>query len=225
MLYDILRELWKGKSVHKTVSNNFLRGYVLSGRVLDFGGGKKRWSYLRYLKKEGEPQILSADIDAKSGADIVVNLESDNIPAETSSFDMALAFNVLEHIYNSSHLLSEAYRILKPGGMMLGSVPFLLNVHPDPYDFFRYTDMALRRIFTAAGFGKIEIAAAGLGPWTAGFLQIETFLSRFLRPAVYFPAYFLDKIIAKFRPKIAERYPLAYVFKAEKTIDSGGYSV
>ena len=89
------------------------------------------------------------------------------LPFEDDSFDVVVVAEVLEHIRFPEQLLSEAKRVLVPGGTLIGSVPncyrlksrlrFLLGRPPenDPtmLRMFRPTDLT----DTLAGFEQLEI--------------------------------------------------------------------
>lgn len=50
-------------------------------------------------------------------------------PVETLTFqdnffDVCLIFDVLEHLYNPEDGIKELYRVLKPGGKLIGTVPY-----------------------------------------------------------------------------------------------------
>lgn len=83
------------------------------------------------------------------------------LPFRNASCDIIFMSNVLEHISNPILLLQECYRILRPGGLIIGTVPFLLNVHQVPYDFYRYTNFMLEKMFKNSGFSNVEITSLG----------------------------------------------------------------
>jgi len=51
------------------------------------------------------------------------DLNGPNWPFEPASFDVVVAAEVLEHLFNPEQVLEHISRILKPGGMLVGSVP------------------------------------------------------------------------------------------------------
>ena len=75
-----------------------------------------------------------------------------DIPVEDARFDRILFNQVLEHLPEPASALAELHRVLKPGGLIFCSVPLFFAEHQIPYDFYRYTKFALRRLFTEAGF-------------------------------------------------------------------------
>lgn len=67
-------------------------------------------------------------------------------------FDRVICNQVLEHVPEPEKAIAELHRVLKPGGRVFLSAPLFYAEHQKPYDFFRYTQFALRRIFEEVGF-------------------------------------------------------------------------
>jgi len=94
--------------------------------VLDVGCGDK--PYAAWLDRGKVVQHLGIDIYPGPKVDVVITLGSP-WPLETAWFDAILCTQVLEHVENLEYVLSEMHRVLKPGGMLLASVPFAFNEH------------------------------------------------------------------------------------------------
>ena len=75
--------------------------------------------------------------------------------------DSILLTEVLEHCPDPECVLRETARVLKPGGFMFLTVPFIWPIHTVPNDEFRYTPFALRRMLEQAGFQNPVIEATG----------------------------------------------------------------
>ena len=89
--------------------------------------------------------------------DVAANL-NEPLPLPSSSFDVVLLSDVMEHIARPWVLWSEMARVLKPGGRLIGNVPFLYWIHEAPHDYHRYTGFALERYALDNGFEpKIEV--------------------------------------------------------------------
>lgn len=54
-----------------------------------------------------------------------LNLDIEDIPAKSDSYDAIACLEVLEHVYDIDHVLREIRRVLKPTGKILISVPNL----------------------------------------------------------------------------------------------------
>jgi 2-polyprenyl-3-methyl-5-hydroxy-6-metoxy-1,4-benzoquinol methylase len=64
-----------------------------------------------------------------------------------NSIDIVFCMEVLEHVKEPIKACFEIHRILKPGGLIIGSTPFILGIHDAPYDFYRFTSYGLKEIF------------------------------------------------------------------------------
>lgn len=180
----------------------------VSGKVLDLGGSKKS-GYHDLIK--GASSIDVANIDSEYGYDIYLDLEK-KFNIGDSTYDGALAINVLEHVYDYRNFLGESHRILKQGGSLVIGVPFLIQVHPCPNDYWRFTADTLNNILTEAGFNKVEVKTIGIGPFTAS-AQLCYNIMHFsiLRRILYAIAVLLDKLVTK-----SKNYPLGYLVIAQK---------
>jgi SAM-dependent methyltransferase len=87
------------------------------------------------------------------------------IPLPPNSVDTALVTEVLEHCPEPERVLHEINRVLRPGGFLLATVPFLWPLHDVPHDEYRYTPFSLERLCLCTGFQEIELAA--MGGWDA----------------------------------------------------------
>jgi SAM-dependent methyltransferase len=87
---------------------------------------------------------------------------------------------VLEHLEEPEKAVRECFRVLKPGGVALYSVPFIWHLHEEPRDFYRFSKYGLSYLFDKAGFEIVEIKALS-GFWvTFGQLLVYN-LYRFNR--------------------------------------------
>lgn len=190
------------------------RRVKLGGHVLDIGAGD-RPSYWRFIEK---PQRLTTlDIDPLSHPRIVASLEVP-LPLKRECMDAVVALNVFEHVYGGVALASEIYRVLRPGGRIFCSVPFLVPIHADPYDFVRYTGWALHRLLGDAGFSRVTVVAYG-----GYFATLAEHVNRFNRLAIFRAAMVLlcttlDRVLDRGigRHRNAGRFVLGYYAEGVK---------
>lgn len=133
---------------------------VLHGDLLDLGCGNCPY----------EPWYSTlvdsvAAIDPAPGAGGNIRAMADEVPIRSTSMDVVLCTEVLEHVANIEGSMKEIFRVLRPGGHALVTVPFLYPTHEAPYDFQRLTYIGLRGLVTRHGFEVLDSAAQG-GPLT-----------------------------------------------------------
>jgi SAM-dependent methyltransferase len=138
-------------------------GARLDGLVLNVGSGLDVQSFGRRvirLDRYAPRPTVRADLQIA-------------LPFTSAAFDAVVCTEVLEHVVDARFLLSELARVVRPGGRLLVSVPFVFHYHEDPRDVRRYTPAGLRAALQQAGF-DVEVAG-GLGnKLTALFLLVES---------------------------------------------------
>jgi len=122
----------------------------LTGKLLDVGCGSK--PYQSFFKVE---TYIGLDIDNETNrvrgyADIFY--DGGIFPFEENAFDCVICCQVLEHVFNPDDFLREIFRVVKPGGKLLLTVPFVWDEHEKPYDYARYSSFGLRHLLKKQGF-------------------------------------------------------------------------
>lgn len=127
--------------------------------VLDAGAGeapfRELFAVCRYVTSDWAESVHPG----ASSSDVIAPL--DDLPLPSASFDAVLCTQVLEHVPDPFAALAELRRVLRPGGSLLVTVPFVGELHEEPYDFFRYTPHGLRSMLDAAGFESVRVGQLG----------------------------------------------------------------
>jgi SAM-dependent methyltransferase len=79
------------------------------------------------------------------------------LPLAAQSCDTVILLEVLEHIRHPQNALHEIARVLRPGGSLLLSMPFLYPIHDAPHDYQRLTRHGLQRDVMEAGLEVVSI--------------------------------------------------------------------
>lgn len=142
------------------------------GTVLDIGCGfmpyKKLIEANPKVKKYIGMDLEQSDIYGQVKPELKWN--GREIPLENESVDCVMATEFLEHYAEPENVLKEIGRVMKTGGKIFATVPFLWNLHEIPFDEYRYTPYSIERHFKNAGFRDIEIKA--LGGWNLSLAQM-----------------------------------------------------
>ena len=126
-------------------------------RILDVGAGT---GYFRDLFAAGS--YMSVDFNPYPGMDIICDFTI-TWPFKSESVDVVVLGDVLEHVSDGKRLLGRILECLKPDGVLLITVPFMIKIHQAPYDFVRYTHFGLSRMLKTLGF-EVEVFEAVYEP-------------------------------------------------------------
>jgi SAM-dependent methyltransferase len=124
----------------------WLRGQEVGGlRVLDVGCGDDPYGPLL----AGATEVVGFDMPGNPHADLHGSIEA--IPVEDASFDVVLCIQVLEHVPDPAAAVRELRRVVRPGGRVLASTHGVYPFHPNPDDYWRWTQHGLERLFRENG--------------------------------------------------------------------------
>lgn len=112
--------------------------------IYDIGSKDSRGKY-----KFGSPpefaKVICVDIEDGPGVDLVADAQDMHMVV-SESVDFVCLVSVLPHVQNPPKVIEEVFRILKPGGMLYISTPFVYPYHTDPYDFYRFSPGGLKML-------------------------------------------------------------------------------
>lgn len=123
---------------------------VFQGCLLDVGCGRKPYCDLFSVNQYVGLEIDTIDNRTNKLADFFYDGEI--FPFTDQSFDGVVCNQVLEHIFTPDGFLSEIRRVLKPGGKLLLTVPFVWDEHEQPWDYARYSSFGLKSLLEKNGF-------------------------------------------------------------------------
>lgn len=137
----------------------------LSGTVLDLGCGIQPYKEL-ILENSSVSRYIGLDFEISICKEYSMRKpdifwDGVRIPLENNSVDCTIATEVLEHCPNPEIVLKEIYRVLKPGGLLFFTVPFVWPLHLVPYDEYRYTPYSLERHLLNSGFKNLNLQSLG----------------------------------------------------------------
>jgi SAM-dependent methyltransferase len=180
-------------------------------RVLDVGG---RLQPYRPLLEERLAAYAALDI--RSSALVSVVAKGEQIPLASGVFDLVICTQVLEYVFDPSVVVKEIHRVLKPGGVLLLSVPAIFPRDADE-ECWRFEPAALRTLL--AGFSKFEIQPEGSS--IRGFLRtVNVFLVYCAKSMVLKTA--LSYLVAAPLNLLAEA--LESLVRTENTVFTANYS-
>ncbi len=146
------------------IYNRFIKNYQngdANKKILDIGcsSGKalKRFAEFENLELYGV-DIRDEKVDGITFKEC--NIEKDKIPFPDNYFDFVYSKSVLEHVINTDNFISEARRVLKPGGVFIGLTPdwkSCRDIFWDDYTHVKpFTRKGLRDVLLIYNFHQAE---------------------------------------------------------------------
>jgi SAM-dependent methyltransferase len=106
------------------------------GLILDCGAGSRGVYY---------SNVINYEIVNYPSTDVLG--VGENLPFLDNSMDGVISVAVLEHVRDPFKCAKEISRVLKPGGTLYCSVPFLQPYHGYPHHYFNATAQGISRLF------------------------------------------------------------------------------
>ena len=148
-------------------------------RILDVGCGVNK-----------HPGAIGIDVNPRSGADVLCNLDHFPYPFRDNSFDELRAVHVIEHVSDVVRTMEEFHRLVRPGGTVYIATPHYTDFSSfcDPTHRWHLNSFSLRYFGPDnAGFGyyspvrfeETSVRVKLLNLWKG--LGFEFFVNRFPR--------------------------------------------
>lgn len=173
-LYFFIAYILGGRQVN-TTAQKFVNRISVDKVIVNLGSGTKSLGQ----------NVINVDFSPFSIVDVVAKAEE--LPFKDNSVDSIICDNVLEHIKNPEKVVMEMRRVLKHGGTVYIGVPFIIQYHSSPDDFYRWTYEGVRELMSEFEETELKIAC---GPTSA----MTTILSEWLALVLSFNIGFLYNI-------------------------------
>ncbi len=189
--------------IHR-INRELVSSLPYKGRVIDLGCGTA--SYKDDILKIADEYIgvdWKNSMHDQSNVDIFADLIRE-LPFDDNYTDTVVSFQVLEHLPEPDFFLSECSRILRSGGTLFLTVPFMWQIHEEPHDYFRYTRYGLDYLLKKNGFTDIQIKEE-TGFWQMWLLRFNyhtaSFACGYFR-YFWYVVWWLTQVIAPVMDKI-----------------------
>jgi len=118
-------------------------------------------------------EYVGVDLEAGKGVDVVADLTAGTGSLPTEHFALAICCSVLEHTPRPWVMADNIVKLLRPGGQLYLSVPWVWRYHAYPDDYFRFSPRAVRELFSAVQWSRATYST------TVGGEHIELDLADF----------------------------------------------
>jgi SAM-dependent methyltransferase len=195
----------------KKECNDFINSHIEGTDILDIGSGAYP-SEKATITLDVMPEITVRGRTARP--DVVADV-NEHIPLPDNSVDCIIMNNTLEHLHTPERAVDECHRILRQGGVLLVTVPFLVKIHQEPVDFHRYTIYMLQRLLKNFSDFTIE----PVGSLTDIYKETQSSLFGMIgrrRTIAYVASRFIQALTSFLPNMYEESYVSGYLIKARK---------
>lgn len=159
-----------------------------------------------YASLFADHKFFTVDASSQHNPNFVCRVEELDSIFEEHSVDLVICTEVLEHVSQPLAAVEKIFRVLKPGGRLVASTPFLVPYHPDPHDFYRYTKEGWAQL--THQFCDVRIVEHGSKTTAIWYLMECGRLGQILRP--------FDSLVAALFTHPSAYLPLGFVVVAQK---------
>jgi len=140
LFYGFLEKIGLMKRITEKPLRVFVKKYGNNSKTLNIGAGKTTF-------EEFFPNQTTLDVEVRPDMQIDIIADAHDLSEiQNNSYETILCTEVLEHLHTPHLAISEMYRILKPGGLLLLTTRFIFPLHSSPVDYYRFTKYGLRHL-------------------------------------------------------------------------------
>ncbi len=177
---------YRGGGMPAGLAARYYREFAGARTLLDVGCGTGDFGRLRPSE---DMVVHGVDVDAAAVAQameheraLCVDLDAAPLPYSDATFDGVLAKDIFEHVQDPGHLAREAFRVTRPGGVIVASVVMARprRVWADYTHLRGFTERSARLLLEDVGFHVEAVWRMGGVPLSSrlGFLDAVPHLLR-----------------------------------------------
>jgi len=150
------------------------------GELLDVGCGSTPFAplFAGRVRRYWGTDLASSRYLGEARPDAFATAEAQ--PFRDETFDTVLGLSMLTYLPEPLRMLTEARRVLKPGGALILEFTQMVPLHDEPHDYFRFTRYGAEWLLRQAGFEPVALVPVG-GLWARVGLSTIAGLNRLNR--------------------------------------------
>lgn len=152
---------------------------AVDGPVLEIGS-KDYGNTSSFRNVYTQNEYVGIDMEDGKNVDHVVDLVAGVGPLKERHFGLAICCSVLEHVTRPWVMAENITRLIRPGGVLYMSVPWVWRYHPYPDDYYRFSFKGIKELFPGFAWDQIYYSSTVPGeffPLTEENLGIDNQLA------------------------------------------------
>jgi SAM-dependent methyltransferase len=142
----------------------YLKHWVpkVEGPVLEIGS-KEYGSTSSFRDFYAGSEYVGLDMAEGNGVDVVVDLTKSIEPLHENYFGLGICCSVLEHVEKPWLFAANLTRLIRPGGLLYMSVPWVWRYHAYPDDYFRFSHRGVISLFDEFSWSNTYYSSSAAG--------------------------------------------------------------
>lgn len=141
-----------------------LAAHHARGRVLDIACGVGYGTHLVADRATGVSEAIGVDVAADAVAHAAAHYGRDGVSfrqgdaqdfADPVGFDTIISLETVEHVRDPARMIERLVAVLRPGGVLVASVPTTPSVDVNPHHLHDFTERSFRAMVTRHGVREI----------------------------------------------------------------------
>lgn len=118
----------------------------VDGAVLEIGS-KDYGSTSSFRDTYTDVEYVGVDLEDGKGVDVVADLTQGTGPLPKNHFALGISCSVMEHVRKPWIMAEHITSLIRPGGHLYMSVPWVWRYHPYPDDYYRFSWRGIAELF------------------------------------------------------------------------------
>jgi SAM-dependent methyltransferase len=168
----------------------YLKAYLpeVEGAVLEIGS-KDYGNTATFRDFYHSNTYIGVDLEAGPNVDVVADLTKPDHGFKKSSFSLVICCSVLEHVKKPWLFAPIVSELVKPGGYLYISVPWVWPYHAFPGDYYRFSHQGIAALFDPFEWSNLTYSTGTPGEFTpldlnAPYQDLAMVLHQPMRPLV-----------------------------------------
>jgi SAM-dependent methyltransferase len=126
----------------------------VSGPVLEVGSRETGWTS-SFRKFYSGSEYIGIDLEQGDNVDMIVDLAAGTAGLQQGHFDLAICCSVLEHVPRPWVFAEHLTSLVRTGGALYMSVPWVWSFHAYPDDYYRFSWRGVVELFPGFEWTKV----------------------------------------------------------------------